>query len=229
MSLPARNAIYAFFITLAIIGTVIYAINYLDQKRIEEIRAIEAQLSTDTLSLETQFSLLEGASCEDLAEGSILSAEVGSLGDRLAFTEQRLGSDNVEVLRLKKQYTLFQIRDYILTNRIAEKCDVNPTIVLYFYSTTGDCEDCARAGYALSYLREKYPALRVYSFDYKLDLGALKTLVAIERVNPAFPAFVIDGERHYGFEDAEALEALLPEELLLTATTTTATSTGRTR
>lgn len=225
MSLPARNAIYAFVITLAIIGTVVYAINYLDQKRIEEIRAIEAELSTDTLSLETQFSLLEEASCEDLAEGSILSAEVGSLGDRLAFTEQRLGSDNPEVLRLKKQYTLFQIRDYILTNRIAEACDVDPTIVLYFYSTTGACEDCDRAGYALSYLREKYPTLRVYSFDYNLDLGALKTLLAIEKVERNLPAFVIEGERYYGFEDAETLEALLPEELLATASSTTATTT----
>lgn len=225
MSLPARNAIYAFFITLAIIGTVIYAINYLDQKRIEEIRAIEAQLSTDTLSLETQFSLLEEASCEDLAEGSILSAEVGSLGDRLAFAEQRLGSDNAEVLRLKKQYTLFQIRDYILTNRIAEACDVDPTIVLYFYSNAVDCEDCDRAGYALSYLREKYPTLRVYSFDYHLDLGALKTLIAIEKVKPTLPAFVVENELQYGFEDAETFEALLPEELLETATSTAATTT----
>lgn len=225
MSLAARNALLALLITGAIIGTVVYTINYLDQQRIAELNAIENQLATDTLSLETQFALLEEASCEDLIEGSILSEEVGTLGDKLAFTEERLGSDNPEVLRLKKQYTLFQIRDYILTKQIEDACDFDPTIVLYFYNTNeGSCADCGKAGYTLSYLREKYPTLRVYSFDYNLDLGALRTLIAVEKVKAQFPAYVIEGAPHYGLVDAEEFEELFPEELLETATTTPATS-----
>lgn len=224
MSLATRNALLALAITAAIIGTVFYAISFLNQERIRELNAIESQLATDTLSLETQFALLEEASCEDLLEGNILSQEVSSLGDRLAFTEERLGSDNQEVLRIKKQYSLFQIRDYLLTKKVASACDVDPTVVLYFYSSTQDCLNCDRAGYALSYLREKYPALRVYTFDYNLDLGALQTLIAVEKVKPQFPAFVIEDELVYGFESAEEFEKLFPKSLLDTATST-ATST----
>lgn len=224
MSLATRNALLALAITGAIIGTVFYAISFLNQERIRELNAIESQLATDTLSLETQFALLEEASCEDLLEGNILSQEVSSLGDRLAFTEERLGSDNQEVLRIKKQYSLFQIRDYLLTKKVASACDVDPTVVLYFYSSTSDCLNCDRAGYALSYLREKYPTLRVYTFDYNLDLGALQTLIAVEKVKPQFPAFVIEDELVYGFESAEAFEKLFPKSLLDTATST-ATST----
>ncbi len=220
MSLVTRNALLALAITGAIIGTVFYAINYLNQERIRELSSIEDQLATDTLSLETQFALLEDASCEDLLEGNILSQEVSTLGDKLAFSEEKLGSDNQEVLRIKKQYTLFQIRDYLLTKKVATACDVDPTVVLYFYSSASECTDCDRAGYALSYMREKYPSLRVYTFDYDLDLGALKTMIAVEKVKPEFPAFVIEDKNVYGFESLEEFEKLFPKSLLDTASST---------
>lgn len=219
-SLFTRNALIALGITLLIVATVVYAVEYLNQERIKELNAIEEQISTDTLSLETQFSLLEEAPCEDINAGNILSGELGNLGDRLAFAEERLGANDEEVIRLKERYTLLQIRDYLLSKRLAQVCKVNTIVALYFYSNAGDCADCDRAGYALSYLRETYPALRVYSFDYNLDLGALKTLVAVEKVEQRFPAFVIEGKRQYGFTDLETLEKAFPKELFLSASST---------
>lgn len=219
LSPTSRNAILALFITLAIIGTVVYAVNYLDQQRVQELNAIQTQLSTDTLSIETQFSLLEEVPCEDIAEGTLLSQEVGTLGDKLAYTENRLGSDNAEVLQLKKQYTLLQIRDYLLTKRLRETCDLEPVVALYFYSNAGDCKDCERAGAALSYLRETYPRLRVYSFDYHLELGALQTLEQVEKVEPNFPAFIIEGKRSYGFTTLEDFEKQFPKRLFAATTT----------
>ncbi|MBP6868986.1 MAG: hypothetical protein KBC16_02650 [Candidatus Pacebacteria bacterium] len=219
LSPTSRNAILALFITLAIIGTVVYAVNYLDQQRVQELNAIQTQLSTDTLSIETQFSLLEEVPCEDIAEGTLLSQEVGTLGDKLAYTENRLGSDNAEVLQLKKQYTLLQIRDYLLTKRLRETCDLEPVVALYFYSNAGDCKDCERAGAALSYLRETYPRLRVYSFDYHLELGALQTLEQVEKVEPVFPAFIIEGKRSYGFTTLEDFEKQFPKRLFAATTT----------
>ncbi|HRH55937.1 MAG TPA: hypothetical protein PK609_03675 [Candidatus Paceibacterota bacterium] len=225
MSLATRNALLALAITVAIIGTIVAAINHLDRQRIAELDAIQAQLATDTLSIETQFALLEDAPCEDLTIGTDLTQEVSFLGDRLGATETRLGSDNAEVIRLKKQYTLLQIRDYLLTKRIADTCDIEPVTALYFYSNEeGACESCDRASYALSYLRQTYPGLRVYAFDYNLDLGALKTLIAVEKIDERFPAFVIEGERSYGFDDLETFEERFPEELFELASTS-ATST----
>ncbi|HEY0948541.1 MAG TPA: hypothetical protein VGE53_03645 [Candidatus Paceibacterota bacterium] len=223
MPLATRNALLALAITVAIFGTIVAAINHLDRQRIAELDAIQAQLATDTLSIETQFALLEDAPCEDLSVGTDLTQEVSLLGDRLGATESRLGSDNPEVIRIKKQYTLLQIRDYLLTKRIADTCDVEPVTALYFYSNEpGACESCDRASYALSYLRQTYPGLRVYSFDYNLDLGALKTLIAVEKIDERFPAFVIEGERSYGFEDLETFEERFPEELFEMASSTDA-------
>lgn len=220
MSLFVRNALIALGITVLILGTVAYAINYLNRARITELTAIEDQLSIDTLSIETQFSLLESAPCDSTASSTTLSGELTDLDNRLSYTEGQLGRDNAQVLQLKKQYSLLEIRDYLITKKLATACGSNPVTVLYFYSNAGDCADCDKAGYALSYLRDTYPALRVYSFDYNLNFGALKTFIAVTKVQNSLPAFVIAGKHSYGFTTLEELEQQFPKGALATTTTT---------
>ena len=227
LSLFARNAIFALLITLIITGTVVYAINYLNQQRVAELNTIEDQLSTDTLSVETQYSLIENAPCQDFVTGSsteddTLSQEVSNVGDQLSFAENKLSDTDPQVIQLKEQYTLLEIRDYLLTEQLAQTCHITPVIVLYFYTNDKSCADqCGRAGYALSYLHQTYPALRVYSFDYNLNLGALKTLETIEKVQAPFPAFVINHQLYNGFTNLTDFEKNLPPSLLATSTATT--------
>lgn len=218
MSLPLRNALIALGITILLTGTIVYAVNYLNNARLAELKSIEDQLAIDTLSLDTQFSLLETAPCENVASSTTLTSELGDLGSRLAYTENQLGSTNPQVIRLKKQYTLLEIRDFLVTKRLAAACGTKPVTVLYFYSNDGDCADCDKAGYALSYLRNTYPALRVYSFDYHLDLGALKTLVAVDKVKGELPAFVINGKYSHGFTTLDEFKTRFPKGALATTT-----------
>lgn len=223
MSIFVRNSLIALGITILVISTVTYTVHYMNQQRLSEINAMETRLSTDTLSLETQFALLENAPCEDISDGTSFSQELSNLGDRLSFTEGHLGSDDPQVLELKKEYAILEIRDYLLMQKLSTTCHITPVVTLYFYSNAGDCTTCNRAGYALSYLRRTYPRLRVYSFDYNLSLGALKTLIQVEKIKPQLPAFVIQGKRYYGFTSLTQLEKEFPKSLFATST---ATSTG---
>jgi len=218
MSLFVRNTLIALLIAVAITGTVAYAITYLNNARIAELSAIEDQLSIDTLSLDTQFSLLEAAPCESVASSTTLTDKLADLGSRLSVAENQLGSDNAQVIRLKEQYSLLEIRDYLITKKLAAACGAKPTTVLYFYSNAGDCADCDKAGYALSYLRDTYPSLRVYSFDYNLDLGALRTFIAVTKVKRDLPAFIINGRPYYGFTSLADLEKQFPKGVLSTST-----------
>lgn len=221
MSLVTRNVLIALLITVMLSGTVAYAVNYLNRVRIAELGAIEAQLSIDTLSLDTQLSLLAATPCDSVASSTTLISDLSDLGNRLSYAEEQLGSDNPQVVRLKKQYSLLEIRDYLLTKQLAEACGTKPVTVLYFYSNAGDCADCDKAGYALSYLRTTYPTLRVYSFEYNLDLGALKTLIAVTRVQNTLPAFVVNGKHSYGFTSLADLEKQFPKGALATSTAKT--------
>lgn len=218
MSLVTRNALIALGITVVLMTIVTFAIRYLNQARLTELSAIEDQLSIDTLSLDTQFSLLENAPCDSAASSTALTSELADFGNRLAFAETQLGSSHPQVQRLKERYSLLEIRDYLITERIAAACGTKPITVLYFYSNEGDCPDCDKAGYNLSYLRSTYPSLRVYAFDYHLELGALKTFISVHRVKPPFPAFVINGKRYNGFTTLDDLRSQFPKGALSTST-----------
>lgn len=219
MSLVTRNVLIALCITAVLAGTVAYAVSYLNQARITELSTVEDQLSIDILSLDTQFSLLEAAPCDSTASSTTLTSELANMGDRLSYAESQLGSDNAQVIRLKEKYSLLEIRDYLITKQLSSACGgPKPTTVLYFYSNAGDCADCDKAGYALSYLRDTYPALRVYSFDYNLDLGALKTFITIMKVQRQLPAFVINGKPYYGFISLSDLEKQFPKGALASTT-----------
>ncbi len=218
MNPVARNALIAFVITAAVFGTGFWVSNVINEVRLDEVRSIESRIAVDILSLETQFDLLGQLSCSDISENTVLSTELNALADRLSITEERLGSDNEEVINLKKQYSLLQIKDYLLMQEISEKCALKPVFILYFYSNEGDCPECDTVGHILTYLRETYGALRVYSFDYNLDLGALETLVSINRIESKLPAFVINGTAHYDLRELEDFEAVLALETLATTT-----------
>jgi anti-sigma factor RsiW len=83
-----------------------------------------------------------------------------------------------------------------------------------------DCDDCRRMGEVLTYLRETYPSLRVYSFDYHLDLSALATLERLRKVNGTLPALVINNRAPvYGFKNLDEMQALIPELKTLATTT----------
>lgn len=235
MSLFTRNIIISFVITALIIGTVVYAVNYLNQQRVQELNSIANQLATDTLSVETQYSLLENAPCEDFVTASstegatTFSQELSSLGDKLAYAEEHLGETDPQVIQLKTEYTLLEIRDYLLTKQLSRTCHVSPTVVLYFYSNNEDaCKDeCRRASYDLSYVHQLDPTMRVYSFDYDLDVEALKTLESLEKVDAKFPAFVINGKRVYGFTTPEEFNKNFPPGLFATSTASTTTTTTK--
>jgi hypothetical protein len=222
-----QKYILAFVITAAIFGTAFYIASRFNTQRVADIQSAEDALSTDLLSSEVQFELLGNtADCATLSQSPVLADQLNSLAARLSVAESNLGSTNPQVIQLKKQYSLLEIKDYLLLQQIAKECQKKPVYILYFYSNAGDCQDCARSGDVLTYLREQYPELRVYSFDFNLDLSALRTLETIQGVQGGqLPAFVINGRKPvYGFKTFEEIQALIPE--LKTMATSTGATTG---
>lgn len=216
-----RNAAIAFVISAAIFATGFLVSDSVNKLRINEIQNIEQQIAVDTLSVETQFDLLSRVSCSSVGESTELSSELNTLADRLDYTEGQLGSENPQVIQIKSEYSLLEIKDYLLMQEVASKCGLKPVFVLYFYSNKGDCAECDAAGNVLTYLRQTYPQLRVYSFDYNLDVGALQTLLSIYKIKGTLPAFVVNGKTTYGVSDLASIEKILPMSELATSTATT--------
>jgi hypothetical protein len=203
----------ALIITGSVFWLAISLSNRIHNERIKEIQSIENNISMNILSLETQFDLLAEVSCDEI-DNTILSKELNSLASRLNYMEEQRGKDDAEVTRLKEYYSLMQIKDYLLMKKIGKECGDEPVSILYFYSNEGDCPDCEKEGYVLTYLREHYPGVRVYAFDYHIGLSAVNTVTSLYNVTEnRLPSVVIGKKTLYGFQEKETLEALLPQSL----------------
>lgn len=226
--IDTKKYTFAFFVTTAIFATAFFASNFFSQKRVENVKFIQDNIAVDILSSETQFDLLKEVPCQNVND-SILSPELNALGDKLSHTESERGETDEDVIYLKKYYTLLQVKDYLLSKKVAEKCGSKKkqVFIIYFYSNKGECLDCQKEGYVLTRLKEKYPELRVYSFDYNLSLSVVDSLKAIYKIAPApLPALVIEDQTYTGYKSIEELEELLPDTLK-EATSTQATSTPK--
>lgn len=203
-----KKYVIVFFITSTIFIVGLWFSNYLNNKKIDQLKSIQSTISLDLMSSETQFDLLQEVSCKDISN-TVLSSELNSLAEKITYSESTMGSDNDTVISLKKSYSLLEIKDYLLMKKITERCGVKSVFILYFYKND-NCDECVKQGYVLSDLHNKYPNLRVYSFDYNLDLSAIKAMISIYKVPDTVPAIVINGKVYSGLKTTEDIENLIP-------------------
>jgi hypothetical protein len=203
-----KKYLIVFFITALLFIIAAYVSNYFSNKKLVQLKDIQDKISIDILSSETQFSLLSDLSCKNVS-GSFLSAELNDLGGKLEWSQKNLG-DSDTVSYLKKYYSLLEIKDYLLMKKISARCGVKSAFILYFYTTAENCSECEKESIVLSTLREKYPELRVYSFDYSTDLSAVRSMIQIYKIKDTLlPALVIDDEVLTGFKSIDELDLII--------------------
>lgn len=188
--------ILVFLLTLGIFASAWFVSTAINERKFANLKAAQDKVSIDILSSETEFELLKEEAC-DARPTSVFSDELASLADKIAYSEQNVATPG-EISLLKQQYTLLQVRDFLLTKRVAERCNQTPLSVFYFYGTKEGCDDCTRQGYVLDALRQERPEVRVYSFDYNLDLSTIKALRSIYNISDTLPAIVINGKTYQG-------------------------------
>jgi len=209
-----KRYVIVFFITLGLFLTAIYLSNYFSDRKLNQLKSIQDKISIDILSSETQFSLLSELSCKNVS-GSVLSGELGELGNKIEWGQNNIGTTE-ELLYLKKYYSLLQIKDYLLMKKISSQCGKKSAFILYFYTTAQNCSECEKESIVLTTLRDKYPELRVYSFDYSTDLSAVRAMLNIYKIEDTkLPALVVDDNLLTGFHSIEELESMIKESFKL--------------
>lgn len=212
-----KKYLIVFLITAGLFLTASYLGNYFGNKKIDQLKSIQDKIAIDILSSETQFSLLSELSCKNISD-SVFSSELEELGNKLTWSQNNLGNTE-EVSYLKKYYSLLQIKDYLLAKKISARCGVKSAFILYFYTTAENCSLCEKESLVLSSLRDKYPELRVYSFDYSTELSAVKAMLQIYKIKDTeLPALVLDDEVLTGFHSIDELESRVKDSFKLQET-----------
>ncbi len=209
-----KKYLIVFFITTLLFITAYYLSNYLGEKKLGELKTIQDKLAINILSSETEFSLLSELSCKNISS-SVLSDQLNELADKLEWGQKNLGTTD-EVSSLKKYYSLLEIKDYLLMKKISTRCGTKAAFILYFYTTAEYCSLCEKQALALSSLRDKYRELRVYSFDYSIDLSAVKAMLKIYKIEDTkLPALVVDDDVLTGFRSMDELESIVKKSFKL--------------
>lgn len=218
-----------FFVTLGIFAVVYLFSDYLYNQRITQVKNIEDNINRNILESEIQYALLADVSCEtgEATGNSLLIDEINNLAKRLSYMEEQRGTNDPEVISLKKYYSLLQVKDYLLIRERAKQCDEKPFSILYFYSNKGDCDECRKMGYVLTSMREDYDKLHIYAFDYNLELSVIETLKSIYKLDDNLPILVVNRKPYYGFKTRQEIEDLIPNiASLRVATSSPATASS---
>lgn len=216
MNIPWKRYIAALVVTIGLFVFAFLLSAQFSNTKINELREIQDKIAVDILASETRFALLETSSCQHVvtsdAFDTTLNNELNRLARRLKFMESQFGGNSEEVLTVRKQYALLQVKDYLLVRQLAERCDKEVFTILYFHEA--DCSSCERQTLVLDELRNEFPGVRIYWMDKDLDTPTTQTLLSMFNINEA-PTLIVDGtETIEGFIELDKLREMVPEWVL---------------
>ncbi len=205
-----QKYVSVFAITTLIFISGILLGNHFSEKKMSELSEMTERIQLNTLGAELQFLIASKEPCRLLNE-SDLSDELHSIGSKLEFMENELGTDNKQVLNLKEYYQLLELRHWLLLKQAHEKCNQNFDLVMYFYTNKRECDRCREQGGVLTYLRQKNQRLNVYSFDDDLENSAMRTIKELYGVEESMPTLIINEKTYEGFMNSEQIEEALSQ------------------
>jgi len=201
--------IAAFTISLLMLTIGILIGTYLNQKKVEAISEINDELKLELLSVELGEDLFFQDSCN--ANPFFLDETLGKITTKISFLEEQLGKKDKKLIELKKYYSLLQLKHYFLMEKRKTKCDLNLTLILFFYSNEDDSVfDSEKQGYVLDALRAEYSfdKLKIYSFDKDLNLEIIQRLKSKYNIS-SYPTIIINNNKLSGVHSIEEIKSLI--------------------
>jgi hypothetical protein len=170
------KVLLAFLITVFLFNVGVL-LGYFGSKIIEGSSISIIQSTNNEISnLETLNLLEQNYPCSS-STLDVATERLAYMSDLIDSMEDQRGKTNSDVIELKKIYSIVEIRHMLLLKQRAENCGVNYSIVIYFYSNENECkDDTNRISFILTYLRNKFSNLRVYSYDINLNNDAVQIL-----------------------------------------------------
>lgn len=212
MNTSLKRYLIVFVITGCIFGFTFWLSGELSSGKVQEVRDLEDQIAIKILSTETRYALLENSSCDHISTNNTndigLNSELTDIAHRVKFMAGQLGADNEKVVSLKQYYTLLQIKDYMLTKELYNRCGTHIVSILYLYQE--GCEECVKQSIILDDLASRYPEIRVYWIDKDLQTPALDTLISILNIKKT-PSIVIKNKVYDSLQSTGDIESYIPQ------------------
>lgn len=195
--IKTKNLVLALALTSLVFILGIFIGNLFVSEKYNALTEMNSNIQIETSALELQFELIKDNPCK-IKDLGYLQDKVQLLGDRLTYLEGLYGKGSTKIIPLKKQYSQIQLRYWMLSKHIQDKCNDNSTLILYFYSNT-ECDKCDKQGTILTaFKKSSSNEVKVYSFDSSIGDVLVKTLEEIYNITTV-PSIVLNNKTYSGF------------------------------
>jgi len=176
----------------------------------ENTLSLEQSIKNDISNLETLYILEDEYPCSSEIL-QLASEKLDYLGELITVLETKKGKSDPQVLELKKLYTLLEVRHFLLMEKRNDRCGKDFDIFLFFYSNTPVCsDDVDQSAFMLTFLRNKYDSIKVYSFDIDLESDLINVLKEQFKITDTCSGIALNGEKvDFKPQNSDELEALL--------------------
>ena len=210
------------YLVAAIITATVFVLGLLlglliEGQRVSYIDDVSKEQNLDFNSLQLQYAYIDQLSQENNCQAVSKTFEKNIEG--LENTRVRLENfDESSTLNkkdfdlLKREYTLAQIRYWLLAKRTKELCDEEVVSILYFFSDDEECANCNSQAFVLTFLKKQFKEkLLIFSFDSKFEDEPLVNIIKASYEIKRFPTLMIEGKKYEGFTKKEViLEEICP-------------------
>jgi len=185
-------------------------VGYLSKQIVESSTiTIEDTLRNEFVNIETLGLLESKYPCDSFVLDKA-SEKLEYLGQLISLLETKKGKENSDVLELKKLYSVLEVRHMLLTEERNSKCGANYTTILFFYSNNKDCEKSAeKVSFILTYLRNKYNFVRIYSFDLNLNSDISGAMKSYYNIDSCYGVVINDQKVTKEIQDSKDIEYLI--------------------
>lgn len=185
-------------------------IGYLAKELIAQATiSIEEETRSEIFNLET-ISLIDSNEACNVLTFDLVSEKLDYLGELITTLEVRKGKYDSEVLELKKLYTSLEVRHMYLVKENNKNCQRNNTVIMFYYSNDKECQGIVEKGsFVLTYLRNKYDFVKVYSFDVDLKSDIVSILKRKYDVSGCQTIIVNEEQKFKNIENSEEFEKAL--------------------
>jgi len=204
------------YVVASILTGVIFLLGFflgmvIEGKRIQYVETESKKQQLDLNSVQLQYSYIDQLSQQNNCEAVSKTFEKNI--ENLESTRIRLENFNQNAIlgksdfeTLMREYSLAQIRYWLLAEKTKQLCNRDIVTVLYFFAEDKNCSDCNEEAFILTHMKKQFKdKLLIFSFRPELKHEPMIDLLANAHNVEKYPSIVIDDVTFSGFTEKDAL------------------------
>lgn len=181
--------------------------------RISYLEEFNIRQAMDYQSLQLQYQFIDQLGQEKNC--GAISKTFDLAVDSLEGARQRLENYNQDATIksgdfdiLKREYTIAQLRYWMLAKKTKDLCNMELSTVLYFYTTEENCPDCNPQAFILTYLKKVFKdRLLNFALDGEYEKEPMIKILREAYEVDEYPTIIIDDTKFGGLTSKDSVLA----------------------